>query len=144
MENHRIWYASASVPPYGRVAQVIAAPKPHLRGQRGPNALRPLPGALTADQLRRRESACKQIVGSRFKRTGCRWSKADANALLAVKCRLKNNRWPRLPRMEGLPRCSRLTQKYEPHPLAKPLIDIPVQICRTTRQATTGKTADRG
>ena len=31
------------------------------------------------------ESACKQIVGSRFKRAGCRWSpKAGANALLAV------------------------------------------------------------
>ena len=40
------------------------------------------------------ESACKQIVGSRFKRSGCRWSKAGANALLAVKCCLKNNRWP--------------------------------------------------
>ena len=40
------------------------------------------------------ESACKQIVGSRFKRAGCRWSKAGANALLAVKCCLENTRWP--------------------------------------------------
>ena len=39
------------------------------------------------------ESACKQIVGSRFKRAGCRWSKAGANALLAVKCCLEYNRW---------------------------------------------------
>ena len=39
------------------------------------------------------ESACKQIVGSRFKRAGCRWSKAGANALLAVKCCIENNRW---------------------------------------------------
>ena len=33
------------------------------------------------------ESACKQIVGSRFKRAGCRWSKAGA------KCCIENNRW---------------------------------------------------
>ena len=39
------------------------------------------------------ESACKQIVGSRFKRAGCHWSKAGANALLAVKCCLENRRW---------------------------------------------------
>ena len=39
------------------------------------------------------ESACKQIVGSRFKRAGCRWSKAGANALLAIKCCISNNRW---------------------------------------------------
>ena len=40
------------------------------------------------------ESACKQIVSSRFKRAGCQWSEAGANTLLAVKCCLKNNRWP--------------------------------------------------
>ena len=39
------------------------------------------------------ESACKQIVGSRFKRAGCHWSKAGANALLAVKCCFENRRW---------------------------------------------------
>ncbi len=39
------------------------------------------------------ESVCKRIVGSRFKRSGCRWSKAGANALLAVKCCIDNNRW---------------------------------------------------
>ena len=39
------------------------------------------------------ESACKQIVSSRFKRAGCHWLKAGANALLAVKFCLKNNRW---------------------------------------------------
>ena len=39
------------------------------------------------------ESACKRIVGSRFKRAGFRWSKAGANALPAVKCCIDNNRW---------------------------------------------------
>ena len=39
------------------------------------------------------ESACKRIVGSRLKRSGCRWSKAGANALLAVKCCIDNSRW---------------------------------------------------
>ena len=40
------------------------------------------------------ESACKQIVGSRFKGAGRRWSKAGAYALLAVKCRFRNTRRP--------------------------------------------------
>ena len=39
------------------------------------------------------ESVCKQIVGSRFKRAGCRWSKAGANALLAAERCIENNRW---------------------------------------------------
>ncbi len=39
------------------------------------------------------ESVCKRIVGSRFKRSGCRWSKAGANALLAAECCIDNNRW---------------------------------------------------
>ena len=38
------------------------------------------------------ESACKQIVGSRFNRAGCRWSKAGVNALLAIKSCVENNR----------------------------------------------------
>ena len=40
------------------------------------------------------ESVCKQIVGSRFKGAGHRWSKAGANALHAFKCCFKNNRRP--------------------------------------------------
>ena len=40
------------------------------------------------------ESACKQIVGSRFKGTGRRWSKIGANAVLANKGCFRNNRWP--------------------------------------------------
>ena len=38
------------------------------------------------------EGACKPIVGNRFKQAGCRRSKAGANALLAVKCCIDNNR----------------------------------------------------
>ena len=40
------------------------------------------------------ESACKHIVGNRFKQSGCRWSKAGANAVLAIRCCLENMRWP--------------------------------------------------
>ena len=40
------------------------------------------------------ESACKRIVGNRCKKSGCRWSKAGANAVLAVKCCFENMRWP--------------------------------------------------
>ena len=38
-------------------------------------------------------AARERAVGSRFKRAGFRWSKAGASALLAVKCRIDNNRW---------------------------------------------------
>ena len=40
------------------------------------------------------ESACKHIFGNRFKKARCRWSKAGANALLAIRCCLENIRWP--------------------------------------------------
>lgn len=40
------------------------------------------------------KGACKHIVGNRFKRTGCRWSKAGVNDLLAIGCCLENMRWP--------------------------------------------------
>ena len=40
------------------------------------------------------ESACKRIVGSRLKGAGRRWSKAGANAVLAIGRCLENRRWP--------------------------------------------------
>ena len=40
------------------------------------------------------ESACERIVGNRFKRAGRRWSRAGANAVLAIRCCLENKRWP--------------------------------------------------
>ena len=36
------------------------------------------------------KGACKRIVGSRLKQARCRWPKAGANALLAVKCCIDN------------------------------------------------------
>ena len=58
----------------------------------------------------------RQGTGRGVPPSGCRWSKAGANALLAVKMLPRKQALGRLPRLEGLPRCSRLTQKYEPHP----------------------------
>ena len=40
------------------------------------------------------ESACKHIFGNRLKKARCRWSKAGTNALLAMRRRLENIRWP--------------------------------------------------
>ena len=40
------------------------------------------------------ESACNCIVGNRVKQSGCRWSKAGANAVLAIRCCFENMRWP--------------------------------------------------
>ena len=91
----------------GRVAQVIAALKPRRDRSEAVAAFIRYCEAnadrMRYDLYRKRglpvgsgvvESACKQIVGSRFKRAGCRWSKTGANALLAVKCCIENMRWP--------------------------------------------------
>ena len=39
------------------------------------------------------QSCCKQLVASRFKRSGCKWSERGANALLALKSCWKNLQW---------------------------------------------------
>ena len=39
------------------------------------------------------ESCCKQMVATRFKRSGCKWSMRGANALLALKTCWKNLQW---------------------------------------------------
>ena len=40
------------------------------------------------------ESACNCIVGNRLKGAGRHWSKAEVNAVLAIKCCFENMRWP--------------------------------------------------
>ena len=89
----------------GRVDDVIADMEPHRRLEAVATFIRtcrPNRDRMRCDLYRKLglpigsgvvESACKQIVGSRFKRAGY-WTKAGANALLAVKCCFKNNRWP--------------------------------------------------
>ena len=39
------------------------------------------------------ESSCKQMVVTRFKRSGCKWSVQGANALMALKSCWKNLQW---------------------------------------------------
>ena len=50
--------------------------------------------ARPAGRIRHRESACNRIVRNRLKGAGRRWSKVDANALLASGCRFENMRVP--------------------------------------------------
>ena len=90
----------------GRVDDVIADLKPYRRLEEVAACIRTYgtnKGRMRCDLCRKRglpvgsgvvESACRQIAGSRFKGAGYRWSKAGANALLAVKCCFRNNRWP--------------------------------------------------
>ena len=90
----------------GRIDDVIADLKPHRRLEAVATFIRTCKtnrDRMRCDLYRKLglpfgsgvvESACKHIVGSRLKRAGCHWSKAGANALLAVKCCFKNNRWP--------------------------------------------------
>ncbi len=94
-------------PDAGQVAQVIAILEPHRRRSEAVAACIRYYEAnadrMRCDLYRMRglpvgsgvvESACKQIVGNRFKKAGCHWSKAGANALLAIRCCLENMRWP--------------------------------------------------
>ena len=90
----------------GRVDDVIADLKPHRRLEAVATCIRYYGtnrDRMLCDLYRKRglpvgsgvvESACKQIVGSRFKGAGRRWSKIGANAVLAIKCCFRNNRWP--------------------------------------------------
>ena len=94
-------------PDTGQVAQVIAIPEPHRRRSEAVAACIRCCEA-NADRMRCNlyrtrglpvgsgvvESACKKIVGNRFKKAGCHWSKVGANALLAIRCCLENLRWP--------------------------------------------------
>ena len=90
----------------GRVDDVIADLEPHRRLEAVATCIRTYGtnrDRMRYDLCRKRglpvgsgvvESACKQIVGSRFKGAGRRWSKIGANAVLAIKCCFRNNRWP--------------------------------------------------
>ena len=88
----------------GQVPRVIAGPEPHRDRDEAISAcircFKANRDWMRCDRCRERglpvgsgvvESTCKQIVGSRFRRSGCRWSKADANALLAAECCIENN-----------------------------------------------------
>ena len=93
-------------PDAGRVDDVIADLEPHRRLEAVATCIRYYGtnrDRMRYDLCRKRglpvgsgvvESACKQIVGSRFKGAGRRWSKIGANAVLAIKCCFRNNRWP--------------------------------------------------
>ena len=91
----------------GRVAQTMAIPEPH---RRRPEAVAACIRTCEANADRMQcdlyrkhglpvgssvvESACKHIFCNRFKTAGCRWSKAGANAPLAIRCCLEYIRWP--------------------------------------------------
>ena len=90
----------------GQVARVIDDPEPHRGRDEAVATCIDQFGADTdrmrCDRSRKRglqvgsgivESACKQIVGSRLKRAGHRWSEAGANALLAAERCIESNRW---------------------------------------------------
>ena len=42
------------------------------------------------------ESACKNLVGGRFKLSGMRWTRAGADALLPIRTALLSNRYEKL------------------------------------------------
>ena len=71
---------------YGQIRQNSEnrpQPAPLLRGQRGPNALRPLPQAWIAGRIRRGGKRLQAHPREPVQKVGIRWSKAGADALLA-------------------------------------------------------------
>ena len=89
----------------GRVDQVIEAVKPHRRLEAVNDCVTYYENnrdRMRYNSYRSRglqigsgvvESACRHTVGNRMKRTGSRWTVRGANAVLAIKCCLKNLRW---------------------------------------------------
>ena len=90
----------------GRVARVIDGLKLHLGRDKavatGIDQFEADRDRMRRNRCRKRgppvgsgvvESACKQLIGSPFKRAGHRWSKAGANLLLTAECCFENNRW---------------------------------------------------
>ena len=63
------------------------------RARHPPTPLRPLPGARIAGRIRRRGKRLQADHREPVQAGGCRWSKADAIALLAAECCIENNRW---------------------------------------------------
>ena len=104
---NRDWGGFGRLANGGRAAQAMAIPEPH---RRRPEAVAACIRTCEANADRMQcdlyrkhglpvgssvaESACKHIFGNRFKTAGCRWSKAGANALLAIGCCLENIRRP--------------------------------------------------
>ena len=90
----------------GRVDLIVAALKRHRRFKAVAACIRTCEAnmdRMRCDLYRRRglpvgsgivESACKRIVGSRLKGAGRHWSKAGADAVLAIGRCLENRRWP--------------------------------------------------
>ena len=90
----------------GRAERVVAALKRYRRFEAVEACIRYCEANMDRmryDLYRRRElpvgsgiveSVCKRIVGSRLKGAGRRWSKAGANAVLAIGRCLENRRWP--------------------------------------------------
>ncbi len=67
---------------------------PLLRGQQGPNALRPLPEARLAGRIRHRGKCLQAHCREPVQRVGMPLVETGANVVLAIRCCLENMRWP--------------------------------------------------
>ena len=89
-----------------RAAQIIAALKPHrARSEAVAACIRHCEAnrdRMRYDLCQKRglpvgsvivEGVCKRIIGNQFKQSGCHWSKAGTNNVLASGCCLENTRW---------------------------------------------------
>ncbi len=87
--------------PDGKVGRVIAELRPHRDRNRDVarciDRFEANRERMRCDECRARGmqigSCCRQMVATRFKRSGCRWSVRGANALLALKTCWKNLWW---------------------------------------------------
>ncbi len=90
----------------GKVGRVMADLRPHRgRGKAVAKCIDQFDsnkGRMRHDECRARgmqigsgqiEGSCKKMVAARFKKSGCKWSKRGANALLALKCCWGNSGW---------------------------------------------------
>ena len=89
---------------------------PYLRGQRGPNALQPLPEARTAGRLQHRGRHLQANRQQPIQMGGVSLVKGRSQCSARCQMLLEEQPLARLPRVEGLWRRSRITKENGMHP----------------------------
>ena len=106
-------------------AQVMAILEPvrscrglhsHLRGQRGPNAMRPLSEAWTAGWTQRRGKCLQAHLRQPIQESEMPLVESGRQRPARHKTLSRKHPLARLPRMKGLPRRSRITKENGMHP----------------------------
>ena len=105
---------SGAAPPPARSCRGLHS---HLRGQRGPNAMRPLPEAWIASWIQRRGKRLQAHLRQPIQNGGMPMVQSGRHRSARHKILPRKHPLARLPRMKGLSRRNRVTKENGMHPL---------------------------